>query len=212
MKTTSIIFRIILLALTSLAHAIPADTWIIGGGVGLLDPKDDIGTLSLPNRSDGKLSMHNDAKPMVSAEYFIKNNLSFELSSAYPFTHDIMWTTAGANRLDTQTNMLPVNVSLNYYFDGFRLPLKARPFLGVGANYSHFYDEKTNLKDTQLDIKDSIGITGQVGVDLPVSRYHYVRMNARYMNVKPDIETNDKKIADVDISPWVYGVSYVWQY
>lgn len=210
MKATSLFCSMtVLLAFMPLAHAIPVDTWIIGGGVGLFDPSEDIGTVS---GGDVKLTMDNDAKPIVSAEYFVKNNLSVELATAYPFVNEVLWKTPNIDKIGSQTSILPINVSLNYHFDGLNLPLKARPYVGVGMNYSHFYDEKVNIDNAKLDIEDSIGVTGQVGVDLPVTRYNYIRMNARYMDVKPDVKVNDKKVGDVDISPWLYGVSYMWQY
>ena len=48
-----------------------------------------------------------------------------------------------------------------------------------------------------------------MGVDFKLTSTDAVRVDARYIDLKTDVKLNDKDAGTVDISPWVYGVSYV---
>ena len=63
-----------------------------------------------------------------------------------------------------------------------------------------------------LDIDDSVGVAGHVGIDIPYNKTESFRIDARYMDIEPDVELNGTDIGSVDISPWVYGVAFVKQF
>ena len=194
------------LTMTS-AFAVPAGTWSIAAGAHMVDPKSDNGTLA-----DGAFSVEvdDDIRPTISGEYFIANNVGIELLAAIPFHHDITLTDANGDTVDGKTQHLPPTLSLQYHFDGYNMPMNLKPFVGVGVNYTTFFEEKVALGDLELD--DSVGVAGHVGLDIPFAPTEAFRIDARYMDIKTDAKLDGTDIGEVDISPWVYGVAFVKQF
>jgi len=189
------------------AFAVPAGTWSIAAGAHMVDPKSDNGTLA-----DGAFSIEvdDDIRPTISGEYFIANNVGIELLAAIPFHHDITLTDANGDTVDGKTQHLPPTLSLQYHFDGYNMPMNLKPFVGVGVNYTTFFEEKVALGDLELD--DSVGVAGHVGLDIPFAPTEAFRIDARYMDIKTDAKLDGNDIGEVDISPWVYGVAFVKQF
>lgn len=194
------------LTMTS-AFAVPAGTWSIAAGAHMVDPKSDNGTLA-----DGAFSVEvdDDIRPTISGEYFIANNVGIELLAAIPFHHDITLTDANGDTVDGKTQHLPPTLSLQYHFDGYNTPMNLKPFVGVGVNYTTFFEEKVALGDLELD--DSVGVAGHVGLDIPFAPTEAFRIDARYMDIKTDAKLDGTDIGEVDISPWVYGIAFVKQF
>lgn len=194
------------LTMTS-AFAVPAGTWSIAAGAHYVDPKSDNGTLA-----DGAFSVEvdDDIRPTISGEYFIANNVGIELLAAIPFHHDITLTDANGDTVDGKTQHLPPTLSLQYHFDGYNMPMNLKPFVGVGVNYTTFFEEKVALGDLELD--DSVGVAGHVGLDIPFAPTEAFRIDARYMDIKTDAKLDGTDIGEVDISPWVYGIAFVKQF
>ena len=194
------------LTMTS-AFALPAGTWSIAAGAHMVDPKSDNGTLA-----DGAFSVEvdDDIRPTISGEYFIANNVGIELLAAIPFHHDITLTDANGDTVDGKTQHLPPTLSLQYHFDGYNMPMNLKPFVGVGVNYTTFFEEKVALGDLELD--DSVGVAGHVGLDIPFAPTEAFRIDARYMDIKTDAKLDGTDIGEVDISPWVYGIAFVKQF
>ena len=142
-----------LLAASLAAVALPAAAqsagdWTIGIGVHQVDPKSDNGVLAngtLP------LSINSDAKPSLTFEYFIRENLGVEVLAAWPFQHDI--SVKGVGRVGS-TKHLPPTFSLQYHFNDKGV---VSPVLGVGLNYTTFFSEDTRgaLDGTSLKLGDS---------------------------------------------------------
>ena len=194
------------LTMTS-AFAVPAGTWSIAAGAHMVDPKSDNGTLA-----DGAFSVDvdDDIRPTISGEYFIANNVGIELLAAIPFHHDITLTDANGDTVDGKTQHLPPTLSLQYHFDGYNMPMNLKPFVGVGVNYTTFFEEKVALGDLELD--DSVGVAGHIGLDIPFAPTESFRIDARYMDIKTDAKLDGTDIGEVDISPWVYGIAFVKQF
>ena len=194
------------LTMTS-AFAVPAGTWSIAAGAHMVDPKSDNGTLA-----DGAFSVEvdGDIRPTISGEYFIANNVGIELLAAIPFHHDITLTDANGDTVDGKTQHLPPTLSLQYHFDGYNMPMNLKPFVGVGVNYTTFFEEKVALGDLELD--DSVGVAGHIGLDIPFAPTEAFRIDARYKDIKTDAKLDGNDIGEVDISPWVYGVAFVKQF
>ncbi|NYR08436.1 OmpW family outer membrane protein [Psychrobacter sp. BI730] len=195
------------LTMTS-AFAVPAGTWTVAAGAHYVDPKSNNGTL------DNGLSVDVDGgvRPTISGEYFIANNVGVELLAALPFHHDITLKT-GDTTIDAETQHLPPTLSVQYHFDGYDLPMNVKPFVGVGVNYTTFFKERIYLGNgNDLELDDSVGVAGHVGLDIPFAPTEAFRIDARYMDIKTDASLNGTDIGEVDISPWVYGVAFVKQF
>ncbi|WP_350558586.1 OmpW family outer membrane protein [Psychrobacter sp. CAL346-MNA-CIBAN-0220] len=207
MKLQSLVLATAAALTMTTAFAVPAGTWTVGAGAHYVMPKDDNGTLA-----NGALSVDvdGDVRPTITGEYFVANNIGVELLAAIPFHHDITLTDTDGNPFDAKIQHLPPTLSLQYHFDGYNMPMNVKPFIGVGVNYTTFFNERLYLGGpADLDIDDSVGVAGHIGVDIPFADTESFRIDARYMDIKPDVSLNGADIGSVDISPWVFGVAYV---
>ena len=188
------------------AMAETAGTWTVGVGAGYVDPDSDNGTLA---NGAFKTEVDSDVRPIITGEYFVADNVGIELLAALPFHHDIDLTnTVTGDVTKAKTQLLPPTLSLQYHFDNVHANVK--PFIGVGANYTTFFKERIyDGNDSDLEIDDSWGVAGHVGLDFKLNPTDAVRIDARYIDLEPDVKLNGADIGSVKIDPWVYGISYV---
>lgn len=187
---------VIAITATAPAFAQAAGDWTIGIGIANVNPKSDNGDLAgLSTEIDS------DTQLSFTAEYFFTPNIGLEILAATPFSHDI---DVGNGAVTGETKHLPPTISLNYHFtqfDGFK------PYVGVGLNYTNFFEESSSAGDLELD--DSFGLAVQVGVDIPVWERGAIRLNARYIDIETDVKLNGTKIGTAEIDPVVLGIAYV---
>ncbi|WP_288776400.1 OmpW family outer membrane protein [uncultured Psychrobacter sp.] len=188
------------------AMAETAGTWTVGVGAGYVDPDSDNGTLL---NGALKTEVDSDVRPIITGEYFVADNVGIELLAALPFHHDIDLKGAGDSVIKAKTQLLPPTLSLQYHFDNVHANVK--PFIGVGANYTTFFKERI-YNGGDLDIDDSWGVAGHAGVDFKINATDAVRIDARYIDLEPDVNLNGDKIGTAEINPWVYGISYVQRF
>ncbi|MHA1178486.1 OmpW/AlkL family protein [Psychrobacter faecalis] len=208
MKLQSLVLAAATALTMTTAFAVPAGTWSIAAGAHYVDPKSDNGTLN----NGLSVDVDGDVRPTISGEYFIANNVGVELLAAIPFHHDFDLNDAAGNRVFSgKTQHLPPTLSLQYHFDGYNMPMNVKPFVGVGVNYTTFFKEKVS-NGADLDLDDSVGVAGHIGLDIPFAPTESFRIDARYMDIKTDATLNGTDIGEIDISPWVYGVAFVKQF
>ncbi len=204
MKLRSIALATLALASTT-AFAVPAGTWTVGVGAAHIDPKS--GASSLANDTLAA-TVDSATNATLAFEYFPVNNVGVELLAALPFEHDITVADKKGNELTGKTTHLPPTLSVNYHFDG--LHSKVKPFVGVGVNYTTFWNERLYTGgNNEFKLDDSVGVAGNVGVDFKLSNSESLRLNARYIDIKTDATLDGAELGEVDVSPWVYGVSFV---
>lgn len=187
-----------------------AGTWTIGVGVHNVAPKSNNGTLVGTPLGNLKMDVSNNARPSVTGEYFLKDNLGLEVLAALPFEHDI--NVVGVGKVGS-TKHLPPTVSLQYHFGAG----KVRPFVGVGLNYTKFFSTHTEgvIAGTKLDLSDSWGLAGHIGVDFQVSEKAAIRIDYRKIDIDTDVKLNGANLGapnTVNIDPSVYGVAYVFSF
>ncbi len=191
-------------ALVSPAAAQSAGDWTVGIGIANVAPVDDPGTLE----GGLKTRIDSNARPTLTVEYFIKDNLGIEILAATPFKHDIKID--GLGRVGTVKQLPPV-ISLQAHFDT-NTPFK--PFLGVGVNWTSFFSEKSEgaLAGSKLDVKHSFGLALHAGTDYRISERSAIRADIRWIDINSDVHLNGKKIGKVDIDPLVVGASYIMKF
>lgn len=169
-----------------------------GIGVGYVAPDSNNGQLAGVDVDVGE-----NARPIFTFEYFLRDNLGLELLAATPFKHSIALTGVGV----AQTQHLPPTISLNYHFANASA---WTPYVGLGLNYTTFFEENVALGD--LDIKDTFGLAAQIGVDYALSDSRSLRLNVRYIDIEADASLNGADIGTADIDPIVVGVTYVTKF
>lgn len=169
---------------------------IVRGGAAMVDPHGDglqIGA--------NKLDVKDNTQLGLSASLPITGNLAVGVLAATPFKHDI---TLAGKKIGT-TKHLPPTVTLQYHFNNGSA---VKPYVGIGANYTKFFDEDSSLGSLNLD--SSTGLAGELGVDYNFNKHWGVNGAAWYADIKTDATLGGATLGEVDISPWVYmvGVSY----
>lgn len=192
------------------AFAQSAGHWTLGVGAHNVDPKSDNGTLTATPLGNLKMDIGSNARPTITAEYFLKDNLGVEILAALPFQHDI--NVVGVGKVGS-TKHLPPTVSLQYHFGQG----KVRPFVGLGLNYTTFFSTKTEgaIDGTNLDLSNSWGLAGHIGVDFQVSEKGAIRIDYRKIDIDTDVKLNGAKLGTkntVNIDPSVYGIAYVMHF
>lgn len=172
--------------------------WLLGIGVANVNPKSANGTIA-----GAAATVDDDTQLSLTAEYFLRDNLGIELLAATPFEHEIRLGGAVAGT----TKHLPPTLSVNYHF-----PTKGafKPFVGLGVNYTTFFEESSPLGVLKLD--DSVGLAATIGAMWQISDRGALRMDVRYIDISTDATLNGAPIGTADINPVVVGVSYVHRF
>jgi outer membrane protein len=142
----------------------------------------------------------------VEATYMITRHLGVELLASFPFSHDVdledVDGAEGTARIG-DVKHLPPTLSLQYHFnpDG-----RFRPYVGAGLNYTTIFSEGTTgpLGGADLELDDSFGLAGQVGMDIGLTDTVFVNLVARYIDIDSDASINGTDIGTVEIDPWIY--------
>ena len=195
---SALVLTTALAAIAGPALAQSQGDWTFGVGVANVNPKSDNGTLA-----GSPATISDDTQLSLTAEYFIRDNIGIELLAATPFEHDINIGGAFAGT----TKQLPPTLSVNYHFP---TQGKIKPFIGLGLNYTTFFEEASGLG--VLKLEDSWGLAAQVGADWQVSDQGALRLNVRYMDIDSNATLNGASIGTAEIDPVVVGLSYVHRF
>ena len=162
-----------------------------------------------PVATFGEFKVSNNTQLGLNFGYMLTDNFGVELLAATPFSHDV--SLAGVGKI-AETKQLPPTLVAQYYFGNSQSVV--RPYIGVGVNYTNFYDnEFTNDLGgalTDLSMTTSWGLAAQAGIDYQVSKNWLVNASVWYAQISSDVKfklSGDTVVIGTDIDPWVYMVS-----
>ncbi|MGB5259338.1 MAG: OmpW family outer membrane protein [Gammaproteobacteria bacterium] len=139
----------------------------------------------------------------INFTYMATSNIGVEVLGAWPFEHDIEGE-GSISALDTVAKIkhLPPTVTLQYHFD---TGSKFHPYIGAGINYTYFFDEDTKgaLSGADLDLDDSWGLAGEIGVDYELQNDWMVSGQVWYIDIETTADVTGLPNFDVQIDPWV---------
>ncbi|MEG3767993.1 OmpW family outer membrane protein [Alteromonas sp. 14N.309.X.WAT.G.H12] len=220
MKKTTLA-ALILAAMTSPAMAYEAGDIIVRAGLTTVAPNDDSSNVNV-DALGGNVGMgvevDSDTQLGLNLVYMFDSNWGIELLAATPFSHDVTLIDTADNELGLgdgklgEVTHLPPTISAVYFFD---TDSAATPYVGLGLNYTIFFDEEfTNAREDQtfsdLDLDNSFGLAAQVGVDYQLDEKWLVNASIRYIDIGTTADFTVAGVAgsvDVDIDPWVYTLS-----
>jgi outer membrane protein len=155
---------------------------------------------STMNDGATKIDVSSKFGATFNVDYTFCRNFTVDVLAALPFTHDI--SINGTKAATTQH--LPPTVTLQYHplVDG-----KIDPYVGVGLNYTMFFNTSLNALPATLDLKNSFGYALQGGIDYKVMGPWRVGADVRYINIEPKAYVNGTELGTVKINPLVYGVN-----
>ena len=184
-------------AAPALAHE--AGDILLKVGVTHVEPKSDNGTVA---NGAVKLDIDGSTRPSFTLTYMATRHIGIELLGAYPFKHTI--NAKGLGDIGS-TQHLPPTLSLQWHF----LPdATFQPYVGVGLNYTTFFDTHSKLGTLSLD--DSWGVAAQIGVDYQLNERWFLNADLRYIDISSNVRLNGADIGKTKINPWVatIGVGY----
>lgn len=154
----------------------------------------------------GELDVDNDIQLGLTFSYMITDNWGVELLAATPFSHRV--TTAGLGEVATLKH-LPPTLMAQYYFG--QANSKLRPYVGVGVNYTTFFNEKGKgaLANTEVKVDDSWGIAGQIGIDADLEDNWFANASFWMIDIDADVHTAVGTI-ETHVDPMVFmvGIGY----
>jgi outer membrane protein len=233
MKTLKLFLAATALLALAASPALAAEpgTWTLRAGVGTVQPQSNNLTFS-----DGvdtlRVDVDSATAMTLSATYMFTENWGFDILAATPFSHDINAAVVlggpgpGPNISPfakiAETKQLPPTFSIQYHFipDG-----TFQPFVGLGMNWTTFFDTKVSSDlaaegITDLKLDDSIGLAAQVGADWNISDNWLVNLDVRWVKIESDASLTMTvpapaqvlDIGKVSVDPWVYAINLGYRF
>jgi outer membrane protein len=195
----------------TMAGAYEAGDWIVRVGAAGVYPTGEGNVKGIP---DATVEADSAWSLGINGTYMATSNIGIELLAAWPFSHDIDCK-GSISALGTcaDTMQVPPTLTAQWHFD---TGSKFHPFVGVGVNYTNFFDTNTKgaLKDAggSLDLDDSWGLAGEIGLDYDLGNDWMIGGQIYYMDIDTEARLKisssgyDEKF-NVSIDPWVYMIS-----
>ncbi len=183
-------------------HSIDNYHWVARLGYSKVHAKPSNGQLA-----GMKADVGSSQRPTASIEYLLTPHWGFELLLAAPFSHTVSLNGARS----AHTRELPPVLGVNYHF---RVHSVVSPFVGVGANYTYFFDDKTRgaLTGNSIRIDNSWGFAAHAGVDFNISKNWLVTADVRWINLDTGVKLNGQRIGNAVVNPLVYGLSVGYRF
>lgn len=203
---------------TAMTHAYEAGDWILRAGAATVapdadsDPIDELGGVTVDVSDDTQLSLI----PV----YMATEDWGIELLAATPFEHDI--DVNGTSLQAGSTKHLPPTLTVQWYPRGGSTGWQ--PYVGLGVNYTIFFDEKAHsdleglVGKADLELDDSFGLSASAGVDIPFGEHWAFNAGIWYIDIDTTAtvklrEADNAKVRfDVDIDPWVYNIGIAYKF
>ncbi|MGQ0287183.1 OmpW family outer membrane protein [Pasteurellaceae bacterium 22721_9_1] len=182
MKKTALALGLAAALVSGATMAHEAGSVLVRAGGVLVVPKTSNSDLSIGGAKQAaplSLDVNSNAQLGLTATYMITDNIGVELLAATPFSHSIKL----GNTVVAKTKHLPPSLYAQYYF--LDKDAKARPYVGVGVNYTTFFSEKEVLPGmTNLKLKDSWGVVANAGVDINLADNLFLNAAMHYAKIK----------------------------
>ncbi|KZY43331.1 hypothetical protein A3733_17990 [Pseudoalteromonas shioyasakiensis] len=206
--------------LTSLLALSPVANANLSVNVGAINVNPDNDSSKINEAPTLGLRADDDTQLGITLDYALDDNWVIELVAATPFSHDVQGAGGLAGNKIAKIKHLPPTLLAQYHF--LDSTYKFRPFVGVGVNYTVFFDEEPSaaLKatlgtdDVEVKLDDSFGFAAQAGFNYMMSE----NWGLHGMVSLIDIDTDATVYADgakaltstVEIDPVVamFGVKY----
>jgi len=200
-----------------------------------------IPALGVPAIPGTDVEVEDDTQLGLTLTYMFTDKIGLELLAASPFKHDIKARLDGFEA-DLSVPVgdvkhLPPTLSVVYYpLSGS--PAGWQPYIGLGVNYTYFFDENVdpdlealtgflaeeigNVGDgspvaLSLDVDASFGIAAEAGFDLPLNDSWHVNAAVRWIDLDTEASIDSAlgetiKVDSIHIDPWVYQVNVGYKF
>lgn len=203
------------------ANAQTAGGWAVAVGYNNISPQGNSDALSAPSIPNSTTHVSNDGQPIVTIDYMLTDHVSLEFGLGTPYTHKLSGAGAlsGVGYLGS-VEQLPPTLFLQYRF----LPATSalRPYVGIGATYAIFRDEKgsntltaisnTGEAPTTFTVDNTWGVTPEVGLTYAFNQKWYgdVRVAKTFLTTTVHLSTGQS--ADAPLNPIATAVSIGYRF
>lgn len=178
-----------------------------------------------------KASLNNNTQLGLNFAYMVTDHVGIELLAATPFKHEAkvsgldsglgLGTSDIDGKLGTFKHLPPTLSAVWYPMDA---SWKFQPYVGLGVNYTWFFDEKTSssaktgtAKFDKFKVKDSWGWAAQIGADYMLTDNLLINGQIRYIKIDTDATVyshalQQKAKVGIDVKPWVYMVGLGYKF
>lgn len=199
----------------SYVYAYESGDWLVRGRVINVNPNDSSGTITVDGQDSGfkGVSVQDDTVPELDITYMLTPNWGVELILGYS-EHRI----DGSNFFSTlgpvaDSKVLPPTLTLQYHF---RPKAKLKPYVGLGVNYTYFFDENIPSSSAlskpgdSVKLKSSWGLAVQAGVDYMLDDNWFLNMDVKYIDIDTTATYRNTSVGSAsvsaDIDPIVFGI------
>lgn len=153
----------------------------------------------------GDVDISTEVVPTLQVEYFFTDNISAELLCCVA-THDVKAVNTALGTVDLgEVSHFPPTLTVKYHWTDFGA---FQPYLGVGANYTRFYDKALPAGGpvTGISYDDSLGGALQAGFDYRLDSHWSLNVDVRKVWISSDvtIAAGATRIdAKVDVNPLI---------
>lgn len=156
--------------------------------------------------SPSGLDVKADGTAEIDITRFLNRNFALELVLASSGHEVTSRASTGETSLGT-VNLLPPTLLLQYHLlsEG-----QVRPYIGAGGNLTFFYTKSGDLDDLDLDPSASWAV--QVVFDFPVSARGVFNIDAKYIDLSTDVESNGTRLFKLDVNPFVIGIGFGYRF
>jgi outer membrane protein len=194
--------------------AVEKGDWLVRAGAVWVNPDDDDARVTPLGLKGAEVD---DAWSVgYTISYLFTDNFALSLLGVIPgaLNHDIKANKQLKGVLGSSdigdTDVFPPTLTAQWHF----LPKnKFRPYVGVGVNYTNFSDEDASSSfesvagKTNIDIDDSWGLAGEVGLDVDLTDRFFVNASLWYIDLNADAKLKTANLGrqkvDIDINPFV---------
>lgn len=194
----SLIASAVVLAATP-AFAYEAGDILVKAGVVNVNPVDgNADTSALVAGSE--LNLTSDTQLGLGLVYMVSENFGVELLAATPFTHTAEGDGGAIDGVDVLTTKhLPPTLSAQYYPMGADSAIQ--PYVGLGLNYTFFWDEEDDAALGSKGLKPSFGLAYSAGVDYMINEKWLVNASIWKIDIDTEVKGGDADGLEVEIDP-----------
>ncbi len=146
----------------------------------------------------GTTAASNALVPEADLTYFLTDNIAVEVIAAVT-KHTVRNSVAGTI---SSVWLLPPTITAQYHFDPVGV---FRPYVGVGVNYTFFYDPQSALPN--IGFKNSFGWAFQAGTDVPLGDGPYfLNADVKKVFIGTHVQAAAGAVqASARLNPWLIG-------
>ncbi|MEM9421407.1 MAG: OmpW family outer membrane protein [Pseudomonadota bacterium] len=200
-----------LLALTMGTEGVASNDWLVrvrGVYLAPLQKNSDV----LPTFTGGSADVLDTLSPEIDITYFFTPRWAVEvLGGVIPLDLDGTGILEGLDEVG-EVKAFPPTVLAQYH-----LPKRGRlhPYVGVGVNYTKFYDAKPSRSltdmagDTTINVDGSWGVAFQAGADIDINDKWVVNADLKWIQIDMEARLDPLGIPntmDLDLDPIAVGI------